>query len=192
MHETTILHDTIRGLVSEFVTHPDNIELTTQHASDACLWLLKGHPDDEPKLIGRQGAHINALRFLVSQFGRARNEVHTLRLVTVREPGDRPRATTKAAMTWDPAKHRELLTDVLSELPIDLFQVTVDPGAGARELLTFSFRILVRSESDHTTLTAAARIGNETTILAALQTLFRAIACEHGIRYELSVGRSKP
>lgn len=190
MNETTNLHDTIRDLVGAFVSHPQAIELGQHAAKNSCLWLLKGHADDEPKLIGRQGSHVGALRFLVGEFGRARGEEHTLRLVTERQPFKRDRANPRAALTFDPAAHVNLLTRILGELPIDMYGVQADPAPG--DLIAFTLRIRVVTETDRKTLTATHDAAGGMTIVGALGTLFRAIGCEHGIRYELKVEGAAP
>lgn len=186
MNETTNLHETLRDLVGAFVGHPQAIELGQHAANNSCLWLLKGHGDDEPKLIGQQGSHVKALRFLVGEFGRARGEEHTLRLVTERAPLKRARSNPRAALTFNPAAHVNLLTRIVGELSFDAYGVQADPAPG--DLIAFTLRIRVVTETDYKTLTAMHETpGGTMNIVGALGTLFRAVGCEHGIRYEVKV-----
>lgn len=192
--ETNQTKTVLRDLVARFTEHPEALEITAQVAPPdeqthnwSCFWMMKGHPEDESKLVGKDGAHVRALEFLVSRFGVARLEVHTFRLITKRKPEPRPQAVPNTAMSYDPQPTADLLSRILAELDLGEFLVRVGPGSGARNKLTFLFEILVRDGLDQRILTVRADPNADETIVGAIGTLFRAIAQKDGVRFDIKV-----
>lgn len=178
----------LRDLIASFTTHPEAVQIDAQLAPGSAYWMVKGHPEDEPILVGKQGSHVRALAFLVYSFGAARKEHHTFRLITEQAPRVRPPMQQLAAMRHKPEPARLLLVRLLEELYIGSFRVEVGPGTGPRSALTFVFAITVQDSRDYNALTvSAAEPRTDETIIGALGTLFRAIAKKNGVRYELAI-----
>lgn len=178
----------LRDLVAAFTFHPEAIEIDSQVAAGSVYWMLRGHPDDEPVLIGKQGGHVRALTFLIQEIGKARGETHTFRLMTEHKPRARPPMEQRSAMRFDPEPARELLVRVLQELAIGDFLVEVGPGVGERRALMFEFTITVRDQRDANVLLAHhVDEDNANSLVETLGTLFRAIAKKNGVRFEVKV-----
>jgi predicted RNA-binding protein YlqC (UPF0109 family) len=161
----------LRDLVSTFVERPEALRVAAQPAADgACYFAMKGALEDESKLVGAGGSHVDALALLVAEFGRA----------------DQP---PRDVIDHDPQPARELLCRVLSSLDVGAFAVTVGPGPGPRNSLTFLFEISLHDAVDYKRLTVPVQHVSceNATIVAALGTLFRAIAKKNGVRYNLTV-----
>jgi len=184
--ETTETKQLIRDLLASFTNHPEALDIEAQLAPGSAYWMIKGHPEDEPILVGRQGSHVRALAFLIQSFGQARDEQHTCRLLTEREPRPRPQMEARAVLRFDPEPSRALLSRILEELAIDSFAVLVGPGTEPRRSLTFVFSIQVKDAADYNVLTVAPDSSSET-IVGALGTLFRAIAKKNGVRFVITV-----
>lgn len=185
--ETNQTKEILRDLCSAFLDHPDALEIEAQEAPGSCFWQIRGHREDESKLVGRDGSHVRALAFLVGRFGAARSEAHTFKLLTERRPEPRPPLKPKKAIRYDTKPVEGLLVRILSELDLGDFFVTVGPGTGARDVLTFVFSIVVKDPLDVRILTVRPDPNSDETIVGAIGTLFRAIAKKNGVRFDLAV-----
>ncbi len=187
MTTDTKTKELLRDLVHAFTMHPGDLELEVQHADGAALWMIKGNKEDEPFLVGKGGSHVRALSFLVRCIGLARREKYTFTLITRQAPKVRPPMEPNAAIKHDPSPSQALLVRILEELAIDLFTVSVGPGSGPRNTLTFLFEIFVRDVADYNALTVSPFPDSSETIVGALGTLFRAIAKKNGVRFDIAV-----
>lgn len=186
--ERQTLTDLLRDIVAGIVGRPEAIEIASQPAPGTCYWMLRVAPEDDGKAIGTEGAHARALAVLIDAWGRAEGEVHTFRLITHERRSDRSPDKIKDVLTFDPEPARLLLSRVLLNLPLDGFAIDVGPGAGARDTLTFSFTIRVASDGDRRELLRPRKFeGRENTVIAAIGTLFRAMARKSGVAFEITV-----
>ncbi len=191
-NDTKTISDLLRDLATGFIDKPAELQIASQESRDGAVYFaMKGALDDEPKLIGRAGAHVDALRFIVFKLGRARTRDFSLRLITEGSPRDRRPVEFRDVIEHDPRPARELLFRVIEALEFKTFSVGVSPGDGARTALTFVFDIKVFDGAAVREIVApdpAAPAGLESlTLLTALGTIFRAVAKKSGVRYQVDV-----
>lgn len=194
--ETEQLGDLIRDLVATYVEHADELRLEGKEHPGAVYWTLSGHAEDYGKLVGKQGAHYEALRTLVAAFGQSRGELHVLnRFAEPEFVRRRPPAEPKTRTTYDPKPAVEMLERVLAEI-VGEFRVEahVRPNRDPRIpfALLATLTIFVRSEADYATLAAPPQFVSRenATLVAAIGQLFRARAVREGVAIQIDV--SKP
>lgn len=177
----------IREIASLYVMEPDRLVVETQESSDgrAVYFQLKGSPDDDSRLVGREGCHVNALRFLIDRVGKAQDRAFTFRLHTRRD-GISPWHAPKDVLAYDPGPIRDLISRWVSTLGFDDFVVSVGPGPGARTSLSFDFNISIPDEDQ---VHEMIQISSPETlsIFGALGTLLRAAARQNGCRFQVNV-----
>jgi predicted RNA-binding protein YlqC (UPF0109 family) len=77
-------------VVKGLVDHPDEVSITPVERSAVTIYELRLHPDDVGKVIGKQGAMINAIRSLL-QAGAAKKGMRCLlEIVEDRPPEPAP------------------------------------------------------------------------------------------------------
>jgi len=211
----------LRDLLSAFVEHPADLKVMARDIAATpttpahLLFIVTCSPEDEPILIGKRGAHVQALMFLVERFGEAVGTPYRLSAVTDGAPGEWEKIAPKVATEHDPAGAAALLDSILTELPIgqyaleegeDMRNLTPrEIAAGLHNALAFSFVITPRDPADAAKLKTPQRLiireatpalngrpakpelSVELTTLDILVTLFLAIARRAGVRYSLSV-----
>jgi predicted RNA-binding protein YlqC (UPF0109 family) len=200
------VEDLLRDLCSAFVERPELLKVASQESlTGECFFALQGAPEDEPILVGKHGSHVDALTWLVAQFGEAEERAFTFRLVTPGERGEWEPMRRNDATEHDPRPARDLLCRILEAIGATQFSVEVGPGTGARSSLLFIFTIRPRDSDDHARLITPRRVvvrpalpecgkyparperAIESTFLAAVGTLFRAISRKTGARYSVAV-----
>ena len=189
-------HDLILRIARAFVAHPDSLYLTRQEGEDGCIyWALTCHPEDEPKLIGSHGSHAAALRFIVTQFGRADGVAWTFRAITPTNGFNNERAPQVVAEAYDPTEVKNMLMEILCQFEIGGFDVRVDADEGRRTLLAYRFVITLENPTDYAALTAERKFkhgeGDTMSIKEALNTLYRAMAKVAGVRFKIVVEEPK-
>lgn len=186
MMQTSTTESILRALVGAYVTHPEDLQIATHAKVDGSqLWTLKGHLEDEGMLVGSRGSHVDALDFLVRQFGEAEGKRWSFLLVTrPKVGGPRPHEQHRDDFKHDPRPSQDLLTQIVAEVVAGAFDVAVTRSMDPE--LTFSFAIRVRDPEDFARLVKPARAGGPS-IITALGTLFRAIAKKKQVRYQLDV-----
>lgn len=174
----------IRALARSYVGKPDLVEVKFQEATDggAAYFILRGAPDDDSRLVGRSGCHVNALTYLVDQVGRAQGKVFTFRLIT-KPDGHTPWYPPQAALEYEPTAAKELLARWLSALGLSEFDLAVTAGDGPRRSLFFNFDVSVENRSEAEALFAATE--GEASIVGSLGTLWRAISKQAGVRFQI-------
>jgi predicted RNA-binding protein YlqC (UPF0109 family) len=60
----------LRDVLSGFIGHPDKLDLEPTRVGTILSIRVSHHPDDYPKIIGKQGANISAVIKLFSEIGR--------------------------------------------------------------------------------------------------------------------------
>lgn len=188
--ETEKLHDLLRELVSSYVDHEDELAIDAREHPGAVYWSIRGHAEDYGKLVGKQGAHFEALRTLIAAIGEAREELHVLNRFEEPEAARRRRPSdAEPAETYDPRPARDLLCRVLEPLVGDFkVEATVKPNRDPRIPfpLFVTLTVTVRTEEDHGELVAQKQ---GTTLVGALGALFRARANRDGIGIQIDVAR---
>lgn len=178
------LADYIRQLTTRYVGNPAGIEVAFQDSTDgACYFALRGDQRDDSKLIGQQGSHVNSLNFLIESAGRAQGRTFTFRLHT-NEGRHLPYPNGKDALTYDFRQDRDLLCSWLTALGLENFSVEVTPGKGARSRLSFDFEVRIPNYQKALEMTAPV---NGLSKIGALGTLYRAIAMQKGVRFQVTL-----
>ncbi len=60
------IQDAVKTIVESLVTHPEDVEITSEEKEDARLRInIRVNPEDRGRVIGRQGKTINALRTVI-------------------------------------------------------------------------------------------------------------------------------
>lgn len=177
----------IRDIAAAFVDHPEQIDCRSQASEDAVYFAMRGALADEGKLVGAQGAHVDAMTLLVSEFGKSEGHTFGFLLMTTGTRTDRPKAPERQASGHSPAPAQSLMVRILERIHIGGFDVSVAFSE------TYVFTIKVNALQDYIKLTVSqpfkrpSGTQQEMSIVGALGTLFRAIARKEGVRYAISV-----
>lgn len=183
--EITLL---LRRLLESFTDHHQDIELDFRAMRGRVDWLLKGNIDDQGKLVGKQAAHIKALKFILAAIGEKAGEQYFIRLLEA-ETGERgaPSPRRIAPPDYNPEPTLELLHDLLRELleQSPLVEAFDDHN---QDLLGWKFLITCHSIQDHERLVGEeGAVPNAPSLLDALGTLFCAAGNRDGVSFKLDV-----
>jgi predicted RNA-binding protein YlqC (UPF0109 family) len=182
-NSTVNVRDLLREFVASYVDKPDALRIEFQTAATGDVyWMMKGDFEDEGKLVGKAGTHVDALEFILMAIGRHSGVVYTFRLLT--RGGCEKKEAPRDVIEYDPGRVQVLLTRLLVALGIGA-SVRVGPGAGPRNSLTFVFTIKASAREDYSRL-VHVDVNFGSTIVAALGTLFRAIAKKDGVRFTIA------
>lgn len=185
--ETEATYDLLMQILQSFTDHHQALELNAKEMPSRVEWFLKCHADDMGKVCGRQGAHIQALQYLVRQIGMKQDAQHVLELMDPEPAPRRDRTPPKQADAYDPRPALGLLEDVLRGTLLGQFTVEltmlVTPHARP---LTYVFQIHARDDDDQSKLLEpAANNPNRTTLIGAIGTLWRAYANKDGVVFKI-------
>ncbi len=185
-------HDLILRIAGAFVSHPDDLRLEHQSGDDGSVyWVLRGNPEDEGKLVGNHGAHVDALRMIVTEFGRAARVAYTFRLVTERQFVKRQEEPRVDTAEFDPTSAETLLTEILCQCEIGDFAIRTKNGEGHKTTLAYDFHVVVANPTDYSALTIQRKFkhreGETMAIEGALGTLFRAMGKVSGVRFRVVI-----
>jgi predicted RNA-binding protein YlqC (UPF0109 family) len=183
---TETISDLLRDLATAFIDHPEKLDVSFKEFPGACNWSMRGHADDQPKLVGKRGAHIQALAFIVKALGLTNDSLYKLKLLEPEPDARRDASPPRLASDYDPRAMRDLLCRVLENLGIGEFKVEAVTSPGMP--IAVLFNIHTRTAEDYTALTVAPEVGG-LTVVGALGTLFRAHANKVGVRINLEVLR---
>lgn len=196
MHERTISPETaeanalIRSLVESYIDHPDALAINVRDYGSQVYWVLQCHADDMRKMVGAdRGAHVAALEHLVKAMGRARQVVHTFRLLEPAEGVRREEYPEHVAKDFDPAPAAARLREIVLALGIDeVAVVTSKLSAPLERPLSFAFQVHVRTVEDYESLIVSPpKARNGLTAIAAIGTLYRAAEHKSGVKFTVSV-----
>ena len=183
-------------LIGAFISFPESLRIVAQESETGDVyWIVKGEPEDDPKLIGRGGEHVQALTLIVREIGLALGKIYTLRLLTESAPRDREPQPFKDTLEYNPLPARTLLERVIESLNVGKFAVAVGPGAGPRTSLSYVFAVRFEEVADSLALTRGLgmKFGERevfTTLEYAIGVIFRAIAKQAGVRFHLVIEKS--
>jgi len=181
----TEVRDLILSICSLYVSKPESLEVVANEAKDgSTLFLVRGDPQDDSRLIGRDGSHIISLNFLVQQVGVEQKSVFNLKLLTsdVRVPAYRGKVNS---MDYNPQTAREVVESWLFALGVEKLRVSVGPGEPGNSL-SFSLNVEIEDRAKAKSLTVPPK-GSNLFIVDALGTLIRAIGKHNGVRLELNL-----
>lgn len=175
----------LRALISRFVDHPEALEIARHEGPGSCYWTVKGHPEDEGKLIGTGGSHVKALDFLVRILGRAQGQRFTFRLISEGEPSRRASRDSQAE-SYEHGPTMVLLAKLLDAFGFG-YSLEAFPSPGQPDTLTFVFMVTPRSVAVYRILTVPPEGQDGLTLIESIGCLFRAIARKDGICFHVEV-----
>lgn len=158
----------VRRILEELTFHHDALSITVEQAGSIQVIYIRSNKSDMRRVIGKQGAHRNALVNLVEYIGLhygTRLECHVL------EPSEsevRDFEPFRAAHTWDSRGVIQLMRDICSS--VFLYETKVELVDSATTL-TSVMTVTVSSQEDRR---PTARIAQ------SLQVLFNSIGKRHG------------
>jgi predicted RNA-binding protein YlqC (UPF0109 family) len=80
------MKDFLEYVVHGLVDHPSEVSITPVEQGGTTLYELRLHPEDVGKIIGRQGATINAIRSLLQAGSARKGQRCALEIVEDRPP----------------------------------------------------------------------------------------------------------
>lgn len=84
------MKDTLNYLLTAITTHPEAIEITEEAENDGrTTYVVKVHPEDMGRVIGREGRIIRAIRDLVKLIATKENRFVDVELADDRETSSR-------------------------------------------------------------------------------------------------------
>lgn len=183
--ETTLL---IRRLLESFTDHHADLDLRFREMPGRVDWLLAGNINDQGKLVGRQAAHIKAVKFILAELGDVAGEQYFIRLEEA-AAGERgmPAPPRVPPPDYNTAPTAKLLFDLLSALldqppVIGLIKDTTGDKPG------WTFRIQCVRVQDYEKLVAPVDDDpSNQTLLTSLGTLFRAAGNKDGVSFKIEV-----
>lgn len=177
----------VRALVSSYILHPKKLILEGSEIEGRIFFEMKAAFDDQPKLIGKSGSHIKALRFLLREIGLAQNVDINLTLL---EPTPGPRGepqAPKAVSFYEPKEAHELLERAACALVLGQVRVDCAKIPGDRPC-SYLFTITPRDMPDYADLITPDDDDPEAqTVIGAIGTLFRAFANKAGVQFKIEV-----
>jgi predicted RNA-binding protein YlqC (UPF0109 family) len=81
MEWDSAMKELVETMVRAMVDHPDEVVVTEVQGQHACIIELVVAKDDVGKVIGKRGAHAQALRTIISAAGGKRKKRYVLEIV---------------------------------------------------------------------------------------------------------------
>ncbi len=72
------MDELIRTIVTPFVDHPDDIQVTKEESGERTTYILSVNKEDMGKVIGKRGRTAQAIRHIIHAAGLAHHEQATL------------------------------------------------------------------------------------------------------------------
>lgn len=183
--ETARLQALIRTIIEKFIDYPSSLMIEPKEQPGMVYWTIKGHADDQSKLVGKQGAHYQAMLVIIAELGNALETQYILKRYLEPDPAPRRDSMQKKTVTqYDPAEAEELLIQILTSIAVGEFAVNTIPLSPT----AFTFSIITPARADYNLLTVASeKRTNPMTLIGAIGTIFRAYANREGVRFNLEV-----
>lgn len=183
MTETDKIESLLRDLAGSFIAHPESLRIGRQTSQDglSVYFGMSCHPQDEAKLVGRSGCHVDSLDYLVAELGRVRGQTWTFRLITPKSANGSKFEPAKETLSYDPEPAAALLRRLMANLNVPC-TVSVGPGEGPRDRLSFVLTITVADEWLYSALMTPP-------LIEVIGTLWRAIGKFNGVRFQINVAK---
>jgi predicted RNA-binding protein YlqC (UPF0109 family) len=184
-NETTATMALLREILGGLIANPEHLRIEAREFPGAVYWTIRVQADDYGKVVGKAGAHIQAIAFILDDIGRA---IETTYAVTLPEPEAAPRRPNLPPVSsenYDPEPARDLLERTLAPRFADTVCVeTVIPTDG--QWPYYRFVVTVR-EKDFAELVSPRDfvMGNKTlrnSLVDSLGTLWRARGQKEGVK----------
>lgn len=182
---TPIIESLLRDLAAAMVSKPDRVRVERRDPIEGeTLWWLSCAPEDLGKIIGRSRSHARAFEILLEAMGSAIGEAWLFKVERVEGP-IRQEPPVRRPRSHDPSEAHELLARILAQLPLG--SPIIECDADSADDLFFHFDVRVGRMGETRLKTLRDPQDSDTSLEAALGTLFRAIARKNGVRYQLNV-----
>lgn len=173
----------LRRLIESLIDMPRDLQIDYRELRDRVEWRVVPNINDHGKVVGKGGAHIKAIKFLMAEIGIQ----HFTQFVVMLEegPGERGPDPVRrpATPTYSVTPAKTLLEDILAALFDEAPRVEV-----VREGPHFEFRITTYRVQDHDQLQPPiAGDDDAESIITSLATLFNASAKRDGVLFKLEV-----
>lgn len=173
----------LRRLIESLIDRPRDLQIDYRTMDGRVEWRIIPNVDDQGKVVGKGGAHIKAIKFLMAEIGIQHFSKFVVMLeqgpgVAGPDPVRRP-----AAPTYSVTPAKTLLEDILAALFDEAPAVEV-----VRDGLHFEFLITAARVQDHDKLQPPIA-GDEDaqSLITALATLFNASAKRDGVLFKIEV-----
>lgn len=165
----------LRALVSEFVMHPENLEITERRVGKLVEIRLRAHLADTSRVIGEGGAHFRALARLVSVMGARDRKSAMLHPVLPATVGERERYPEfRVQDKWPGARLMDLAEAFAEAIFGDPAKAEADDYPEGRTLL----KMLVGENVPEEQIEA---------LLEPVQTIWKAIGKRHGRTFQVHI-----
>ena len=184
---TTKTRELILALIDSFTERYYDTKLTVTENLGTVVFTLRVSADDHRKVVGKEGSHIKALKYIVDELAAAHDARYDLRL-TEPVPGPETNfAPVKIASTYSPHVAKELLGRVLDEIVGGPNYILSAHNAHVKGFdCAFLFKIHANDSETYSDLIAPAKDDTSgLTTVAALGTLFRAYANKEGTSFRV-------
>jgi predicted RNA-binding protein YlqC (UPF0109 family) len=181
-----IAHLPIRMLMS-MIDHPR--ELQAEYRSlpgDRIEIRLTPNINDQGIAVGKQGAHIKALRNLGVRIG-ARMGLQIVVMLFQNEEGERlpEKLRVPAGPTYSCTEHKQLLYELLGAILGQAPDIVVERDQPAGIKPAFAFRVMPKSRQDDAMLIDSEGMEGGQSLLADLNLLFKAAGNRDGVSYRI-------
>jgi predicted RNA-binding protein YlqC (UPF0109 family) len=178
----------VRSMINSFIDHPESLTISGTEHTGFTWWSIQGHADDFSKLVGKGGAHFNALKMLLNAIGQNQSIQYALRRYEEPEPAQRKEYSPRKVSCFYSSEPAELLLQmVLASVGITEATLESQRAVSLDPTPDFSIRIYVHSPADFRLLNQPPNDSNvPMCLLGAIGTLFRAYANKEGVRFTLA------
>lgn len=182
----------LKALIESFTDHPDSLTIEAKEMPGVVYWKVQAHADDTPFIIGKKGAHVKALKFVMTELGSARGTAYRLEILDpVAQERSEPRPPPRPGQ-YDPAPAGAFLRWILAELfpspPTVKTVLAIETADRPVERPTFTFQMWPGDEEDYQRLTVPYEDDLQAqTLVGALGTLFRAYSRKQGTEFRIEV-----
>lgn len=176
--------DLLRRLILAMLDEPEGLVVdVVEDLPKREIRILNAAEFDRRKIIGKDAAHIVALRYIAHRLGRGIDEQWNL---VSRFPAMKPRGDGEPGRTPKPDRHSitpdlELITEILIALFAEPPSLAVKIGDG-----DYVFQVTPMTQADAAALWAIDEFDHrELNLLTELGTLFRSIGRRQGVTYRV-------
>lgn len=179
--------DLLRRLIETIIDHPRDLEIDYRLLHGRADFRVMPNINDQGKVVGKMGAHIKALKLLMSLIGERHGQQFVLRLeedtqgTRLPDPVRRP-----AAPTYSCTAHKQLLSDILIAILDEAPVVSVERDMTGGSAL-YVFKIEAQRVQDYERLVVPSEDQDGQTVISALGTLFRAAGLRDGVAFRVEV-----
>lgn len=180
-HTVEELTDLLRRLIEAYTDFPRDLTLTPRILKGRVDWSIEANINDQGKIVGKQGSHINALKFIFALIGQRHGQQFVLNLRDGSGEREPEILRRPAPPTYSCSTHRQLLSDVLAAVFEDGLPVIARREGQIAGKPVFVLEIGVERRQDFEVLVN----DSGPALLDALATLFSAAASRDGVAYRV-------